>query len=202
MIVKRASRQSRILVFLGVLTGLLICSGCDSLRFAPSEKQKQNAWLHNRTALMAARTARADGASQQLQSLTELSELQSRAFTSYFGLPREFPQADAPQQILSEPNRRLAQTAIAESVKRPDPWDVADSVLELGVGICAVLGGVCGTRAIGYLKQARDKSRALREIVTGNELFKKSNAEAATAFKEAHRNQSAQTRQLVTAIKS
>ena len=29
----------------------LTCAGCESLRFAPSEAQKQNAWLHNRTAV-------------------------------------------------------------------------------------------------------------------------------------------------------
>jgi len=30
----------------------LFVVGCDSLRFAPSEEQKQNAWLHNRTTAM------------------------------------------------------------------------------------------------------------------------------------------------------
>ena len=126
----------------------------------------------------------------------------SQSVEGMTSLPREYPQGDTPQHLLSDANRRLAQTALSESAQRPDPWDVADSVLELGIGICAVLGGVCGTRAIGYLKRAKDKSNALREIVTGNELFKKNNAEAATAFKEAHRNQSLQTRQLVTAIKN
>jgi len=178
------------------------CGGCDSLRFAPSEQQKQNAWLHNRTAMVTAETARAEDASQQLQSLAELSELQSRAFGVYFGLPKELPPAETTEQILSESNRQLANTALAQSAQRPDPWDVADSMLELGIGICAVFGGVCGTRAVGYLKQARDKSKALQEIIAGNELFKKRNAEATAVFKDAHRDQSPQTRQLVTALKS
>lgn len=179
-----------------------MCCGCDSLRFAPSERQKQNAWLHNRTVMATAETARAEDASQRLQSLAELSELQSMAFGAYFGLPKELPPADTTEQILSESNRQLANTALAQSALRPDPWDVADSMLELGIGICAIFGGVCGTKAVGYLKQARDKSKALQEVIAGNELFKKNNTEATVAFKDAHRDQSPMTRQLVTAMKN
>ncbi len=72
---------------------MTLAAGCDSLRMAPSEQQKQNAWLHNRTASVAAEAARAEQGSPQLQALTRLSELQSRAFTSYCGLPKEYPQA-------------------------------------------------------------------------------------------------------------
>ena len=179
-----------------------ICGGCDSLRFAPREQQKQNAWLHNRTAMATAETAKAESVSRKLQSLAELSELQSRSFPAYFGLPKELPPADTTEQILDESNRQLANTALAQSAERPDPWDVADSMLELGIGICAVFGGVCGTKAVTFLKQAKDKSKALREIITGNELFKKNNSEATTAFKDAHRDQSPQTRQLVTVMKN
>ena len=35
------------LVFACACMGLVL-AGCDTLRFAPSEVQKQNAWLHNR----------------------------------------------------------------------------------------------------------------------------------------------------------
>jgi hypothetical protein len=75
-------------------------------------------------------------------------------------------------------------------------------MLELGIGICALLGGVYGTRAVGFLRQTRTKSKALKEIITGNELFKKQNASSALAFKQAHQNQSAQTRQIVTEMKT
>jgi len=184
-----------------LLTFALVSVGCESLRFAPSEQQKQNAWLHNRTAVLTAETAKSEGTSEKLQSLTELSELQSRAFTSYFGMPKEFPAAETIEQILAEPSRQLTQTALSQSADRPDPWAVADSMLELGIGVCALLGGVYGTKAVGTLKQARAKTKALQEIITGNELFKKNNAEAATAFKDAHRNQSPETRQIVAAMK-
>jgi len=190
----------RILMTL-ILTGLLL-AGCDSLRLSPTETQKQNAWLHNRTAMVASDTARAEAASEKLQELTELSELQSRAFSSYFGLPKEYPQADTAEDILAESNFQLAQTALGESAERPDPFELADNVLELAIGICALLGGVYGTRAVRFLKDARAKSKALQEIIAGNELFKKEHKAYASALKQAHKDQSPQTRQIVAKMKS
>jgi hypothetical protein len=181
---------------------IMASTGCDSLRFAPSEKQKQNAWLHGRTAAVAAEAARAEQSSQELQALTGLSELQSRAFTSYCGLPKEYPQAETAQEILAQSNWQLADAALTESAERPDPWQVADSALELGIGIFALFGGVYGTRAVRFLSDARTKSQALKEIIEGNELFKKQNAAQAAAFKAAHQQQSPQTRQLVAGMKS
>lgn len=186
---------------LSLLLPAFFACGCDSLRWAPSEEQKQNAWLHNRTAAVAAETARAEATSADLQSLTQLSEQQSRAFTSYCGLPKEYPPAETVQDVLSPASRQLASTAVAQSAERPDPWQVADSVLEVGIGIMALLGGVAGTRAVRFLRDARDKSLALREIIRGNELFKQQNADRTDSFKAAHQNQSPETRQLVTALK-
>jgi len=188
---------------LATMLGLcFLLTGCDSLRFAPSQKQKQNAWLHNRTAIIAAETARSEAASEKLQALTQLSEFQSRAFTSFYGLPKEFPRADSAEDILVQSNWQLARTALAESAERPDAWQLADNVFELAIGICALLGGVYGTRAVRFLKQAREKQRALQEIIEGNELFKKQYGEAAPAFKEAHKDQSPQTQQVVAEVKS
>jgi hypothetical protein len=176
--------------------------GCESLRFAPSEAQKQNAWLHNRTTTITAEAARGENASEKLQTLTKLSQAQSRAFVSYFGLPRQYPQAETAEEILSKSNWRLAQTAVAESAQRPDAWQLADSVFELAIGISALLGGVYGTRAVRFLKQARAKQQALKEIIESNELFKTGHSEYASAFKQAHKDQSPQTRQIVAGMKS
>jgi len=175
--------------------------GCDSLRFAPSEAQKQNAWLHNRTAQVATETARQEQSSEKLQALTQLGELQSRAFVSYRGLPKEFPPAETAEDILRESNWQLARTASVRSAQRPDPWKVADSAFELAIGISALLGGVYGTRAVRFLKDARTKSKALQEIIAGNELFKKQNESSLAAFKQAQQNQSTQTRKIVTEFK-
>jgi len=192
--------MKRILIILTLLCCL--SAGCDSLRFAPTEAQKQNAWLHNRTAIMAAETAKVENTSEKLQSLTQLSEVQSRAFSSYYGLPKELPQAETAEDVLAESNWQLAHKALQQGAERPDAWEVADSMLELGIGICALLGGVYGTRAVGFLRQARTKSKALQEIIAGNELFKKHNVSSAPAFKQAHQNQSTQTRQIVAEMKT
>jgi len=180
---------------------LLTAGGCGQIRFAPGEVQKQNAWVHNRTAAIAAQTAQSEQSSEKLQELTNLSEVQSRAFVAYCGLPQEFPKAENAEDVLAESSRALTRSAIAESSQRPDVWQVADSAIELGIGVAGLLGGVYGTSAVRFLRQAKAKSNAIREIVLGNELFKKTNNQLADAFKQAHRNQSALTREIVTQVK-
>ena len=192
--------MKKMLVIVLVFCFLLV--GCDSVRFAPTEAQKQNAWLHNRTTVLTAELARAEDASEKLQALSGLSELQSRAFVSYYGLPREFPQGETAEDILAQSNFELARSALTDSTARPDAWDLADSAFELAIGISALLGGVYATRAVRFLKGARAKSKALQEIITGNELFKKQNREYTSAFKEAHNSQSPQTRQIVAQMKT
>lgn len=199
---KKKAEEQKFSAIIGTMVMCLLLAGCESLRFAPTEAQKQNAWLHNRTTMIAADTAEDENASEQLQALTQLSELQSRAFSSYFGLPKEFSPSESVEDVLAESNFQLADTAAQQGAERPDAWEVADSILELGIGICALLGGVYGTRAVGFLRQARTKSKALKEIITGNELFKKQNASSACAFKQAHQNQSPQTRQIVAEMKA
>jgi hypothetical protein len=185
-----------------ITIALFLIVGCNALRFAPSEQQKQNAWLHNRTTSVAAEKARAEQTSAELQALTKLSEKQSRAFTAYCGLPREFPQAESSSEILAQSNWQLADTALAQSVERPDPWQVADSFLEVAIGVSALFGGIYGTRAVRFLKDAHSKSQALKEIVEGNERFKEQNETQAQAFKAAHENQSPDTRQLVVQLRT
>ena len=185
-----------------LLWATFLLTGCNNFRFAPTETQKQNAWLHNRTAITVAETAKTENASEKLQALTRLSELQSRASASYYGLPKEFPQSDTIDDLLAESNFQLANTALNESTERPNAWRLADNLLELSIGLCALLGGVYGTRIAWFLKQARAKSQALQEIVSGNELFKRNNAEVSKQFKEAHAAQSPQTRQIVTQAKT
>jgi len=181
---------------------VMLLAGCDVLRFAPGESQKQNAWLHEQTARMAADFARNEEASGELQGLTKLCEFQSRAFTADYGLPDEFPGADSADAILAQSNQQIAQTALAEALQRPDAWDLADGAMELGIGIAALFGGVYGVRAARFLKEARAKSAALREIIAGNEIFKREHSDSAGAFKAAHKDQSPQTRQLVTQVKT
>ena len=180
---------------------VVLLAGCGSLRFAPGEAQRQNAWLHNRTAQMAADVARTEDTSSELQGLTKLCEVQSRAFTADYGLPALFPPADTVVCILTESIQLLAGLALAEAGQRPDVWDLADGMIDLGIAAAALFGGVYGVKVARFLKEARAKSKALREIIVGNEIFKRQHTNSAQAFKEAHRNQSPQTRQLVVQMK-
>jgi hypothetical protein len=102
---------------------------------------------------------------------------------------------------LSDSSLAITQTAISDSSERPDVWELTDAGLELAIAISALIGGVYGTKAVAYLKEARAKTKALKEIIEGNELFKKLNADSTEAFKEAQKNQSAETKQIVTQLK-
>jgi hypothetical protein len=183
-------------------TAVLLITGCGQIRFAPSEQQKQNAWVHNRTVAIAAQTAKEECASEKLQALTDLSRTQSKAFVAYYGLPQELPEAETAQDVLRETNRQLAATAIEQSKQRPDAWSVADSTLELGIAIAGLFGGLTATRIARFLQQAKAKSNALKEIVLANEIFKKTNPDSVEAFKDAQRNQSPLTKQIVSEVKS
>lgn len=198
---KKAKKNTSYLGIIALISCALVCVGCEGLRFAPSEQQKQNAWLHNRTTLVAAETAKDENTSEKLKALTELSELQSRSFISYNGLPKELPQAETAEDILAQSNWQLAKTALIESSQRPDTWQVADSALELAIGICALLGGIGGTKAVKFLNDAKAKSQALKEIIEGNELFKQQNESSVDAFKQAQQLQSPETKALVAEMK-
>ncbi len=189
------------------MIGLLVMvavfgGGCESLRFAPGEVQKENAYLHHRTAQMAADEARRAEVSPQLAGLTSLCELQSRAFMADYGLPEELPAAETIGDVLAESSRGIAAAALSRSSKRPDVWDVTDGLLEVGFAVAGILGGAYGIRVGQFFKRAREKSNALSEIIEGNELLKQTSTEAAAAFKTAHKTQSPKTRQLVTELKN
>ena len=198
-------RKAKVVLAMVLAVGgsiLLTTGGCEGIRFAPSEAQKQNAWVHNRTAAIASQTAQNEQVSEKLQELTKLSETQSQAFVAYYGLPKELPKADTVNDVLSESNKQLAATAIAQSKQRPDAWDIADSTLELGIAIAGLFGGAGAIRVMSFLQQAKAKSNALKEIVLANEIFKKTNPDSAEAFKDAQKNQSPLTKQIVAEVKS
>ncbi len=185
-----------------ILLSVVILSGCDTLRFAPGETQKQNAWLHNRTAQLAADIAGDQDDPEALRDLTQLCEIQSRAFSADYGLPKEFPPAESVDDILAGSNYVIARDAASYSARRPDFWTITDGAIDLGIGLAALFGGIYGVKATGFLKQARKKSEALREIIIGNELFKRNNAGSKEQFKAAHNSQSSKTRGIVAEIKN
>jgi hypothetical protein len=188
-------------VMIVLLVCIVVC-GCDTLRFAPKEEQKQNAWLHWRLTELAAQEAAKEDASAKLQGLAELSARQSRSFAADYGMPKELPAAETAEQILNGSGAAIAQSAYQQSLSRPDMWQMADGVMELGVGLAGLLGGVYGIRAAQFFRQARNKSKALKEIIEGNELFKETHPLQASAFKEAQKDQSPETKRIVTEVKA
>ena len=180
---------------------LLTTGGC-GLRFEPSEEQKQNAWVHNRTAAIISAEVKNEQASQQLQELTKLSEEQSEAFVAYCGLPESLPKVNCVNDVLTESNQQLAATATVQAQQRADVWDLANSAMDLGIAAAGLFGGAGAVKFAKFLQDAKAKSNALKEIVLANEIFKKTNPDKAEAFKDAQSRQSALTKQIVTEIKS
>ena len=176
-------------------------AGCDSLRFAPTEAQKRNAWSHMQTTRITAQTAITENCSPKVAGLTSLGAKQAEAFAADYGMPKELPQGATAEEVLAEANWQGADEAIQDSQQRPDAWAVADGVFEFGAGLAGLLGGVYGTRVLRFVNEAKTKSKALKEIVDGNELFKKRNPSVASDFKESHSSQSQETRQLVASLK-
>ncbi len=119
-----------------------------------------------------------------------------------YGLLEQALAVRTAEQILAEGNWQTARNAAVEASRKPTGWDVADAVLQAAIGISALAGGVYGTKMVGFLQAARIKSEALKEIIEGNELFKRQNAEQAQMFKDAQAGQSPATRKIVSEMKN
>ncbi|MBI9015775.1 MAG: hypothetical protein JEZ07_00805 [Phycisphaerae bacterium] len=175
----------------------LMISGCGNLRLAPNQDQKQNAYLHFRTTQTAAQLAHDQNYPQTMQDLTNQSVSQSSAILNYYGMPEQLPESDNAESILSQANNDITTRASHSALQRPDPWSIADDVLQVAIGIAGVFGGLLGGRVVNSLKVAKEKSTALKEIVQGNEIFKAQNPQSIQAFKQAQQNQSQPTKKLV-----
>ena len=183
-----------------VIIGLIFLAGCQGMRLGVTQTQKQNAWVHHRTAQIIADVTAEQSVSEELKSVANLSELQSRAFMVDYGLPNQLADIDTLSDVLK--TKPLALSAINDSSGQHDTWEIVDGAVDVGIGIAGLLGGVWGIRIAGFLVDARKKSNALREIVMGNELFKYQNQDSAIDFKKSHMNQSTVTRKIVSEVKN
>jgi len=149
----------------GMVVASVVLCGCDGLRFAPREEQKQNAYLHWRGSALAADLAAREQTSAQLRGLTGLAAEQSRAFVADYGLPAQLPAAESAEAILNGCGAEAAKTATEQSLERPDVWQVADGAMEFGLALAGLMGGVYGARAVKFLREARKKAKALKRVV-------------------------------------
>ena len=192
-----------------LLASLFLFSGCEGFRYAATEAQKENAWRHKEVCAAAADKAVDENASSELCGLTELAHEQSTAFILDYGLPQNplvtsvhSPLAGGELTHSNNAIKSVAAKAQADSIRKPDVFEVADGVMEIGIAVAGLIGGVYGIRIASYLRQAREKSTALIEIIAGNELFKQLYPEQANRFKEAQQKQTPQTRQIVSKLKA
>ena len=181
---------------------LLVVQGCGVVRLAPSEAEKQNAYLHQRTVQAAAVQAALENCTGDLKELTRKAAVQSDAIVTAYGLPDTLPATETTTDLLNAANDAITQQALKDASKKSDWFAITDQLLAFGIALGGVVGGAAGVKTAAALKTIRDKNTALKEIVQGNELFKKQNAESVNSFKEAQQLQSQTTRELVAGLKT
>lgn len=190
-----------IIIFSLLCALLLTSSGCQqSLRLAPNEPQKKVAFQAHMTArdIEAKGTdAHSPAAKQQVQA--------TQVALAYTGLPKNPVIEDYPTTIAH------AQINASQRPTTEQAFEAVEGGLSLVAELAVLFGvggaGFGGKKVMDWLKLAREKNKALREIVEGNELFKKqadSQKVAIKAFKAAHNTtqKSPATKRLVTELKS
>jgi len=172
-------------------------AGCDTLRFAPSEAQKQISY----DTYLAAQTVNAQGTEPRSEAAAKLVTGTS-AMLTYTGLPKD--------PVITD-YKTPSEQAQKDAAARPTIEDVADQAdqwLQLGIGITGLFSGGIAIKAAGWLQQLRDKAKALKEVVVANETLKKylesaGYQDALNIFKSAQSStQSPTTSQIVYELRS
>lgn len=184
--------------FLAVIIGIILLTGCEAtnLRFSPSESQKKIAY----NAAVTAKKIEAEGTAPGSPAAKQNVEA-TKAALDYIGLPANPEIIDYPT-ILYE-----AQTDASIRPTQEDVFEAVDQGLSLASEL-AILFGVGGASIGGlklkqWIQKAREKSKALHEIIINNDEFLKDSTEdIKKAFKKAQKAQSPETKILVTETKS
>lgn len=181
-------------LFLAAL--LIFGTGCEGLRFEPTEPQKQSAELTQQLAAKVDAEGCQAGspAAEKLRQGTEASLV-------YIGRPKAPPDPEAFATITA--------AASIDADRRPtveDVFEAANTGLSLVAELAILFGigatGFGGKKLIDWITLAREKSKALREIVQGAQIFKERTDDATWAQFKTAQKQSPATEQLVTQIKS
>ncbi len=191
-------KPSTVIVIMLLLIVPLIAGCGQVLRFAPTEEQKQVAlktFLNARAVESSGTDARSPAAKQLVEG--------TKVSLDYIGIPANPDIADY---------EAVLHSASTDSVRRPVIEDVSGAV-DKGLSLAAelaILFGVGGTgfggkKLLDWLKLAKQKNTALKEVIAANELFKHktaSDAEITRAFKEAHNTiQKTPTKKIVSEIR-
>ncbi len=135
--------------------------GCGGVRMAPGEAQKQIAYQ----AVVTAREVEIAGTDAHSPAATQLVDA-TEVSLSYTGLPAN--------PVITDYPTTLARGA-SDAARRPtadEIWGEADGWIDFGIAVLGIFGGGAGIAATQFLVKARQKSRALREVVAGNEKLK------------------------------
>ena len=187
-----------VVLLLTCSAALLFASGCsEHLRFAASEPQKQIA-LQTHITARAVNENGTDPGSQAAEQLVDGTE----TALAYTGMPKS-PDI--------EDYATTSQQAKDDAGKRPvaeDVFQAAEQGLSLAAELAILFGvggaGFGGKKLLDWLKLAREKNKALQEIVRGNEFFKgKCSLDELRAFEESQRTAqiTPTTKRLVTELK-
>ncbi|MCK4958949.1 MAG: hypothetical protein KAT00_06105 [Planctomycetes bacterium] len=188
------------LLIIALTLVLCLFTGCDSLRRAPSEPLKQNAYL-----CADATQKILDGGTDAGSPLANIANMTAKNTQTYFG---------SPQGPIAPPEITIPAAAV-DAKKRPNPWDLADNAITLGIAVAGIFGGVGGIKAAAFLTAARRKSKALRQLVIAQQNFRNELANSASSdetiaaaevlnrLKAANNDtQTASTQSIVTEIKT
>ena len=158
------TRKSLLILSLASCLLCLFASGCDSLRFAPSQAQKKIAFQAHVTAREIedrGTDAHSPASVQQVQA--------TQAALSYIGLPAD--------PVIEDYETTYAR-ASADAARRPDANDVFASVeggLSLAESLAALFGvgslTLGGRSLVKWISLLRTKAKGMEEIVGGNELL-------------------------------
>ncbi len=174
---------------------LCLCSGCESLRLAPGQEQKQIAFDAHLTARHVAEQGAMPGSPETKRLVSG-----TRTNLSYIGVPAN--------PLIEDYIATLAKAEV-DARKRPDANDVF-SVAGEGLSLAtqlAILFGFGGTtfggkKVLDWITIARNKSKALEQIVISTQSYlDKAPEDQKNEFKAAQK-QTATTRTLVTQIKA
>jgi len=145
-------------VFIAALTVIFMAfNGCQQLRKAPTEAQKQTA----RMGVDATEQIRITGTSPG-SAVSVIANESAKATQTYFGPPAE---------PLAEPEAVIPQAQI-DAAERPDPWQTVDTALAFGLAVAGVFGGAGGVKVAKAIAAAQAKSKALRQIIKAEEDFR------------------------------